>query len=209
MAQFYTAIQPEHRKFIEAQPIFFTASADAAGPVNLSPKGLDSLRVLDANTVAYLDLTGSGNETAAHLLADGRLTLMFCAFQGAPLILRLYGRGRVVSRVDVEYHGLLDGPFGGDEPPGARQIVVLTVDKVQTSCGYAVPAFAYKGDRPGLIHWAEKKGEQGLQEYRAAKNRFSLSGLPTGLMEPSEPSAEASRPTAIVNRRRPQGELFE
>lgn len=209
MAQFYTAIQPEHRTFIEAQHLFFTASADATGPVNLSPKGMDSLRVLDANTVAYLDLTGSGNETAAHLLADGRLTLMFCAFQGPPLILRLYGRGRVVSRADVEYRALLDGVFEGDEPPGARQIIVLAVETVQTSCGYAVPAYAYKGDRPGLIHWAEKKGEQGLRDYRAAKNRTSLAGLPTGLIEPPGPAVEAAHPTAMLDRRRPQGELFE
>ena len=209
MAQFHPSILPEHRTFIEAQHIFFTASADAHGPVNLSPKGMDSLRVLDANTVAYLDLTGSGNETSAHMLADGRLTLMFCAFQGAPLILRLYGRGRVVSRADVEYQALLGGCFEGDEPPGARQIVVLTVDKVQTSCGYAVPAYAYKGDRPGLIHWAENKGDEGLREYRATKNRVSIAGLPTGLIEPPRSANDDEKETGIVNRRRPQGELFE
>ena len=184
MAQKHPSISPAHRAFIEKQHIFFTASAAAEGPVNLSPKGLGGFRVLDANTVAYLDLTGSGNETAAHMLADGRLTIMFCAFQGPPLILRLYGQGRVVGRADPEYRTLLDGPFGGDEPVGARHIVVLSVDLVQTSCGYAVPSYTYKAERPSLVRWAEDKGEEGLRAYRAQKNMVSLGGLPTGLVEP-------------------------
>jgi hypothetical protein len=208
MSQFFPALTAEHRAFIEAQHIFFTASADADGPVNLSPKGMDSFRVLDEGKVAYLDLTGSGNETAAHMRVDGRLTIMFCAFQGAPLILRLYGRGRVVSRADVEYRSLLDAHFGGDEPPGTRQIIVQAVQSVQTSCGYAVPAYAYRGDRPGLIHWAENKGEEGLRAYRAAKNRKSLSGLPTGLVEPPISEAPAT-PSDILIRRQHQGELFQ
>jgi hypothetical protein len=207
MSQFFPALTTEHRAFIGTQHIFFTASADAEGPVNLSPKGMDSFRVLDDATVAYLDLTGSGNETAAHLLADGRLTIMFCAFQGSPLILRLYGRGETISRVDLRYRPLVDQHFGGDEPPGTRQIIVQSVEQVQTSCGYAVPAYAYKGDRPGLIRWAENKGDEGLRTYRAAKNRKSLAGLPTGLVEPPPGDAPA-RPSDILTRRQRQGELF-
>ena len=184
MAQQHPSISSAHRAFIEKQHIFFTASAAAEGPVNLSPKGLGGFRVLDENTVAYLDLTGSGNETAANLLADGRLTIMFCAFQGPPLILRLYGQGRVIGRADPEYRTLLDGSFGGEEPAGARHIVVLNVELVQTSCGYAVPSYAYKAERPSLVRWAEEKGEEGLRAYRRQKNMVSLGGLPTGLVEP-------------------------
>lgn len=187
--QLHDAISPAHRAFIEKQHIFFTASAAAEGPINLSPKGLGGFRVLNETTVAYLDLTGSGNETAAYLKADGLLTIMFCAFQGPPLILRLYGRGRVVLRGEPEYRELLDSAFGGDEPVGARQIVVLDVDQVQTSCGYAVPSYAYKAERPSLVRWAEDKGDAGLREYRAHKNMVSLSGLPTGFKEPVDGGA--------------------
>lgn len=207
MSALFPALTDEHRAFIEKQHIFFTASAAAEGPVNLSPKGLDSFRVLDERTVAYLDLTGSGNETAAHLLADGRLTIMFCAFEGAPLILRLYGRGAIVSRAEARYRAVLDEYFGGDEPPGARQIIIQTVEQVQTSCGYAVPAYVYRGDRPGLIRWAEAKGEDALRAYRAAKNRKSLAGLPTGLIEPPVTAAPV-KPSRILTRRQRQGELF-
>jgi hypothetical protein len=183
MAQQFPHMQPAHRAFIARQHIFFNASAAATGRVNLSPKGLDGLRVLDERTVAYLDLTGSGNETAAHLLADGRLTIMVCAFQGPPLILRLYGRGRVLAAGTKAYEDLLSSAFGGAAPAGARHIVVLDVDLVQTSCGYGVPRYDYEGERPSLINWAEAKGEDGLRAYRRQKNRVSLDGSPTGLMD--------------------------
>ena len=180
MAKQFDALTPEHRRFIARQHMFFTASAAASGRVNLSPKGLDAFRVLSNDQAAYLDRTGSGNETAAHLLADGRLTIMFCAFEGAPLILRLYGRGRVLARGSADYEALLIAHFGAEEPAGARQIVVLDIEMVQSSCGYGVPHLAFVGERPALDNWALAKGEDGLEAYRATKNVRSLDGLPTG-----------------------------
>ncbi|WNG40669.1 pyridoxamine 5'-phosphate oxidase family protein [Archangium minus] len=194
MAKQFPQLEPAHREFIQRQRVFFTASAAATGHVNLSPKGLDALRVLGEKSVAYLDLTGSGNETAAHLLADGRLTLMFCAFEGPPLILRLYGRGRAVRRGSAEYTRLLASDFGGVEPLGARQIIVLDIDLVQTSCGYGVPLFEYTSERPTLTKWAEAKGPEGLDTYRRKKNVRSLDGLPTGLLD--EEADGSGSPTA-------------
>jgi hypothetical protein len=183
MATQYPRIEAAQRRFIEQQRIFFTASAAAGGRVNLSPKDAASVRVLDENTAVYLDQTGSGNETSAHMLADGRLTFMFCAFEGPPMILRLYGRGRILRRGGADYARLLAEAFDGKEPVGARQIVVLDVDLVQTSCGYGVPAFDYAGERPSLLRWAEAKGDEGLKAYRREKNVSSIDGLPTGWLE--------------------------
>jgi hypothetical protein len=183
MGKQFTSIEPAHREFISRQRIFFTASAAATGRVNVSPKDTASLRVLSSNQVVYLDATGSGNETAAFLLADGRLTLMFCAFEGAPLILRLYGRGRVLARDSAEYAQLLHAEFGDEERAGARQMVVLDVESVQTSCGYGVPLFEYVAERDTLTRWAEAKGEGGLREYWSKKNAVSIDGLPTGMVE--------------------------
>lgn len=180
MAKFFERLEAEHRAFIARQHVFFTASAAAKGHINLSPKGLDALRVIDDRSVVYLDRTGSGNETAAHLRADGRLTIMFCAFEGAPIILRLYGRGRTIVRGGEEYQALLTREFGGEEPVGARQIIRLDIDRVQTSCGYGVPLLHYKGDRPSLDNWAKSKGEEGLEVYRREKNMVSIDGLSTG-----------------------------
>lgn len=185
MAKRFDAMAPEHRAFIERQKIFFTASAAREGRVNVSPKDAAALRVLSANRVIYRDLTGSGNETAAHLLENGRLTLMFCAFEGAPLILRLYGQGRAVARGCDEYRELLAAWFGNEEPLGTRQVMVLDVDLVQTSCGYGVPEFAYVGERPTLTRWAEAKGPAGIEEYWRTRNARSLDGLPTGMEEAS------------------------
>ena len=186
MAKEFSSIEPAHRDFILRQHIFFVASAAASGHVNLSPKGLDSLRLIGNKRAVYLDLTGSGNETAAHLLADGRLTLMFCAFEGAPLILRLYGRGRCLRRGSAEYAEILAAAFAGFEPPGARQMILLDVARVQTSCGYAVPFLSFAGDRPGLTQWAETKGEAGLEAYRRANNLVSIDGFPTGLLDETD-----------------------
>ena len=183
MAKQFPHIEPEHRDFIERQHIFFTASATGDSRVNLSPKGLDAMRVLGESRVCYMDRTGSGNETSAHLKADGRLTIMFCAFEGPPLILRLYGRGRVLHRGTAEYADLLASAFKDDEPPGARQIVVLDIDLVQTSCGYGVPLYDYKQERPSLTNWATSKGEEGIEAYWREKNLTSMDGLPTGLLE--------------------------
>ncbi len=141
---------------------------------------MDSLRVIDAQCVAYLDLTGSGNETAAHLKHDGRMTMMFCSFDADPLILRLYGRGRAIRRQDAAWPA-----WRAHFPalPGERQIILLDIESVQTSCGYAVPRFDYLGERDTLMRWAEKKGTLGLLEYWREKNRVSIDGLATGLLE--------------------------
>ena len=183
MAKFFDRIEPPLREFIERQHIFFTASAAANSRINLSPKGSDSFRVLGENAVAYLDQTGSGNEAAAHLRADGRLTIMFCAFDGPPMILRLYGRGRPLPRGCDEYEHILATAFNDDEPPGARQIVVLDVESVQTSCGYSVPLYGYKAERSTLKNWASRKGRDGIKEYWREKNVTSIDGLPTGMRE--------------------------
>jgi hypothetical protein len=191
MAKSLTQMDAALREFVGRQRIFFTGSAAADGRVNVSPKDGASLRVLAPNRVVYLDQTGSGNETAAHIRAHGRLTLMFCAFEGAPMILRLYGQGRVVRRSSAEYRELLGAKFGGVEPPGARQMVMLEVDLVQTSCGYSVPQFEYAGERTTLLRWAEGKGETGLEEFRRLKNTLSIDGLPTGIFEADEVATQA------------------
>ena len=180
MAKFYSALNDELRDFIARQHVFFTASATGEGRINLSPKGMDCFRCLDDRTVAYLDVTGSGNETAAHLHADGRITLMFCSFDTQPLILRLYGRGQVVHPRDGEWESL-----SHHFPPlaGARQIMRVSLDSVQTSCGYGVPLYEYAGERQTLLRWAEKKGAQGLADYQREKNQTSIDGLPTRLLE--------------------------
>jgi len=185
MARQYPDIPDHLKRFIEAQPLFFVATATADGHINLSPKGLDSLRVLDARRVLWLNLTGSGNETAAHLRRDPRMTLLFCAFEGDPMILRLYGRARAVHQGDEEWVALYSH---FDPTPGARQVIDLQVDLVQTSCGMGVPLMEYRGQRPHLPRWAEHKGEEGLREYWREKNRISLDGLPTGIDDSLLPS---------------------
>lgn len=183
MGKFFDRIEPVHRDFIAMQRVFFNASAAPEGRVNVSPRDAKSLRLLDDHTALCLDLTGSGNETAAHLRANGRLTLMFCSFEGAPLILRLYGTARVVRRGSDEYTELLAAHFGDAETVGARQMILLNVDLVQTSCGFNVPLFDYVGERDTLVRGAEKKGPEGLQAYWREKNARSIDGLPTGLLD--------------------------
>lgn len=180
MAKRYPVLEERHMAFIDRQKIFFVATAVAEGRINLSPKGMDTLRVAGPNRVLWLNLTGSGNETAAHLRIDPRMTIMFCAFEGDPLILRLYGRARAIQEGDPEWAQLL-ARFPAI--PGARQIIDMEIDLVQTSCGYGVPLYDHAGDRDTLATWAEKKGEDGLRRYRAEKNAVSLDGLPTGIPE--------------------------
>jgi hypothetical protein len=192
MAKQFASMTPAHRDFIARQRIFFTASATSTSRVNVSPRPTDALRVLDERTVAYLDLTGSGSETAAHLRVDGRITLMFCALDEPPSILRLYGRGTSLPRNTSDYAVLLASAFDNQEPLGARQIVRIDIDLVQTSCGYGVPLFEYIGERSTLQRWAQQKGDTGLEEYRRQKNARSLDGLPTGLAEEeSSPASDA------------------
>jgi hypothetical protein len=185
MAERFARLNGEHRAFISRQRVFFTATAAEGARINLSPKGYDTFRILSDESVGYLDYTGSGNETAAHLLADGRMTIMFCAFDGPPLIMRLYGGGEALARGGDAYGAILQQHFAGAEPTGARQFIRLAIELVQTSCGYGVPAMAYEADRPSMRNWCETKGEAGLADYRRAKNSVSMDGLPTGLPDQS------------------------
>jgi len=173
MGEKYTAINERHSKFIRKQQMFFVATATDESRINLSPKGLDSLRLLGDNRVIWLNLTGSGNETAAHLQTDSRMTIMFCAFDGPPLILRLYGGARMILPSDDAW-GELYAHF--DPLPGARQIFDMSVDLVHTSCGFGVPLYDFAGERPLLNRWAEKKGEAGIRDYWRDKNSISLDG---------------------------------
>ncbi len=162
--------------WVEAQPMFFVATAPAeGGRVNLSPKGLDSLRIIDEHTAAYLDLTGSGAETIAHVRENGRITIMLCAFDGPPRILRMSGRGAVAVKGEPAFEA--DARRFPDLP-GARAIITVHIDRVQTSCGYAVPRMELVEDRDTLISWAERRGDDGLAEYWAEKNATSVDGLP-------------------------------
>ncbi|MEL6136540.1 MAG: pyridoxamine 5'-phosphate oxidase family protein [Cyanobacteria bacterium J06628_6] len=178
MAKVHPHITPTLQAFIEAQQLFFVASAplSAAGHINLSPKGLDTFRVLSPTRVAYLDLTGSGNETSAHLQENGRITFLFCAFTGKPQILRLYGRGTTVLPTAPDWAQVSE-PF--EHLPGTRQIIVADLDRVQTSCGFGIPLYDYQGQRPTLPEWAEKKGTAGILQYQRQKGSKSIDELPT------------------------------
>ncbi len=146
-------LTPELITFIQHQKIFFVATAMETGRINLSPKGMDTFRVINSNRVVWLNLTGSGNETATHLQHADRITIMFCAFEGKPLILRLYGNAKVYHNTDAEWDKLI-GLFPANV--GSRQLIDITVDLVQTSCGYSIPFMDYKKDREVLTKWAEK-----------------------------------------------------
>ena len=180
MGKFHKNIQEPHKTFIEKQKMFFVATAPLGADthINLSPKGMDSFRVLSPEIVAYLDIVGSGNETSAHILENGRITFMFCAFDGPPNILRLYGTGRTVLPGDEEWEGL-SAHF--KLPPATRQIIVADIHKVQTSCGYSVPLYEYLGERDHADKWADNKGVEGLEQYKKEKNRVSMDGLKTAL----------------------------
>ena len=183
MGKTYDHIDERLSEFIESQSIFFVATAPLAedGLLNLSPKGLDTLRILDEQTVAYLDLTGSGVETIAHLKENGRCVMMFCAFEGRPMILRLHGRGEVFEKGDPEFERLL--PLF-PELPGTRSIIRLTVERIADSCGWAVPLMKHEGDRDQLLRYAEQKGDDGIRDAQLRANMTSLDGLP-GLKGPS------------------------
>lgn len=178
MANFYKKISPELKNFIHRQHIFFVATAPQKGRVNLSPKGMDSLRVTGPQEIIWLNLTGSGNETAAHVLENGRMTLMWCAMEGKPLILRAYGTATTLHPGQEGWEAL-----AGQLPqhPGARQIFRLAIDEVQTSCGYAVPFMDFREDRTKLVDNAKKQGPESIRKYQQAKNQTSIDGLPAGL----------------------------
>lgn len=180
MAKVHEAITQHIQDFIAKQHLFFVSSAPLSGDghVNLSPKGMDCFRVLSAHRVAYMDLISSGNETSAHVLENGRITLMFCAFEGPPLIVRLYGTGRAILPDDPDWVEL-SGQF--TLYPSTRQIIVADISRVQTSCGYGVPRYEYAGERDQHFKWADSKGPRGLAEYRTEHNLVSMDGLPTAL----------------------------
>ncbi|MEN0035581.1 MAG: pyridoxamine 5'-phosphate oxidase family protein [Cellvibrio sp.] len=175
MGKRFDEISETLKDFIARQKIFFVGTATDDSRVNISPKGMDSLRVLDSNRVIWLNVTGSGNETAAHLQTHPRMTIMFAAFEGAPMILRLYGDARTINHGDADWNELYR-QFPAN--PGARQIFDLQVELVQTSCGMAVPFFDYNEEREQLNNWATNKGEAGIKAYWQEKNKLSLDGVP-------------------------------
>lgn len=176
MAKRFARIEDDHRRIIGEQQMFFVATAARDGRVNLSPKGMDSFRILGPDRIAWLNLTGSGNETAAHLLDNARMTVMFCSFTQRPMILRLYGTARAVHR-DAAGWNALAAHFPA--LPGARQIFDMAVDLVQTSCGFAVPFYDFAGERRVLHDWAAQKSDGDLRAYWAERNATSLDGRPT------------------------------
>lgn len=179
MSQRFAEIPERLKLFISRQKIFFVGTATADSRVNISPKGMDSFRILSGNRVVWLNVTGSGNETAAHTQENSRMTIMFTAFSGRPMIVRLYGHASVIHKNDPEWNELypLFTPLAG-----ARQIFDLAVDLVQTSCGMAVPFMEYQGEREQLTEWAARQGEQGLKDYWQEKNQTSLDGKPSHIV---------------------------
>ena len=177
MGEVYEALEDRHVRFIGKQHVFFVATAPRAddGHVNLSPKGLDTFRVLGPRSVAWLDLTGSGVETLAHLRENGRIVVMFCAFEGPPNILRLHGRGEAVRPGHADFAALraLFPPM-----PGVRSVIRVALERVSDSCGYAVPRLRFEGEREQLFAWAERRGEDGVAAYQREKNAASIDGLP-------------------------------
>ncbi|NND04423.1 MAG: pyridoxamine 5'-phosphate oxidase family protein [Acidimicrobiia bacterium] len=181
MGRSYEEITDGVAGWIGKQQMFFVATAPAdGGHINVSPKGLDTLRIVGSNTVEYLDLTGSGAETIAHLRDNGRVTMMFCAFDGPPRIVRLYGKGSYIAATDMEFAEAA-APFG--EQHGARSVIRIDVDRVADSCGYAVPRYEYVEQRTKLRAWADNRDDEELKDYWAEKNAKSIDGLPA--LEPS------------------------
>ncbi len=178
MSDLYEALSPELTAFIEQQHLFFVATAAVDGRVNISPKGHESLKVIGPNTLIWQNLTGSGNETAAHLRDTNRMTLMWCSFEGSPRILRAYGTAETIH---AHHAGWSECTAVIPATVGTRQYFRVTVDLVQTSCGYAVPMMDYQGDREILRKWAKKRGHIGIREYWEEKNQVGLDGQPTGI----------------------------
>lgn len=180
MGDIFQSMSDQHQDFIRRQKIFFTGSAAEEGRVNISPRSTDVLRLIGPNRVAYLDYVGSGNEVAAHTRRVPRLTIMMCAFEGPPRIMRLSGTGATHQTGTDDYARLLADHFDNTAPHNARQIVTLDIDMVQTSCGYGVPLFDYQGERQNLSRWAAAKTDQDLEQYRIEKNSRSVDGFDTG-----------------------------
>lgn len=178
MGKTYDHIPERQQNFIIKQKLFFVGTAATDSKINISPKGMDSFRIVNSKRVIWLNLTGSGNETAAHLLENDRITVMFCAFEGAPLILRIYGRAKTYHPRDAFYQDFIN-LF--PKIAGARQLIDIEVEMVQTSCGMGIPFFDFKEERNQLKQWAEDKGPQKIEEYWIERNTKSLDGKPTGI----------------------------
>jgi hypothetical protein len=180
MGKQFNHISEPQQEFITRQHIFFVATAASEGKINLSPKGTDSFRIIDQNKIVWLNLTGSGNETAAHLILNSRMTIMFCAFEGSPEILRLYGNAKIFHERDREFLEYIE-LFPPNE--GARQIIEMHIEIVQSSCGFAVPFMDFKEDRKTLNQWSEKKGKEKIKEYWKNRNTKSIDGFETRILE--------------------------
>jgi len=183
MGQQYSELTDKLTMFIEEQKIYFVGTATADSRINISPKGMDSLKVIDKNRIVWLNVTGSGNETSAHIQENPRMTIMFTAFKGDPMILRIYGKAKVIHKNDKEWQSLysLFNPL-----PGARQIFDLEIELVQSSCGMSIPLFDYIDEREQLNVWAEKKGEEGIKKYWDQNNQYSLDGIATHIMDKND-----------------------
>lgn len=177
MGKQYDRIEPPIREFIEAQQMFFVATAplSANGHINVSPKGLDSLRILDDQTVAYVDLIGSGIETVAHVRENGRIVIMFCAFAGAPKIVRLHGSADIIEPISDAFAGLASA---FPEYSGVRAIIRVRCSRITDSCGFGVPLYEFQSQRTKLVEWAHKKGAENLSAYVGRMNARSVDGLP-------------------------------
>ena len=180
MGQQFSEISDRNIQFINEQKIFFVGTATKDSRVNISPKGMDSFKVLGPNRVIWLNVTGSGNETSAHIQENNRMTVMFLAFDGSPNVLRLYGKAKVIHKNDKQWSSLLSH---FNSLPGARQIFDLSVDLVQNSCGMSVPLYEYQADRCQLKDWATKQGNDGLEKYWEKKNQFSIDEIETNILE--------------------------
>jgi len=180
MTKHQSSLSPQQQEFIQNQHVFFVATAPPEGFINLSPKGVDSFRILDAETVIWLNLTGSGNETAAHLLEDDRMTIMFCAFEGNPMILRLQGHCIALHPRDNEWEDYI---HLFPDMTGSRQLMKMTLTRVAKSCGFGVPTMEFKHERREIETWSKKKGDDGILAYWIEKNALSLNGKPTGIFE--------------------------
>ena len=178
--ELFDKLTEEHIDFIKDQKVFFVATGVAEGTINLSPKGLDSLRVIESDRILWMNLTGSGNETAAHVQENPRMTLMMNAFEGKPLILRIYGKAKVIHHLDQEWREFIDlFPYS----EGSRQIFDLSIELVQTSCGWAVPEYEFKKERDILDKSNKVAGEKGIRAYWESSNTKSLDGIKTNIIE--------------------------
>jgi hypothetical protein len=182
MAVKFDSINTEHKKFIEAQKMFVIGSAGADGFINVSPKGMDTFKIVNEHTVVWLNYTGSGNETSAHVQENGRMTIMFNSYDKAPMILKLYGQATVIHQKDVRWEEM-SAHF--EEQVGTRQFFEMKVELVLTSCGYAVPKYEFKGERETLKKWADKRGREGIEAYWEENNKLTLDGVKTNVMDKS------------------------